>query len=58
MVLFFFFLEIVYFLTLKQSTLFANFLCYVMQFINLSNDKSVATSQLGYIPLSLQSQIC
>ena len=42
----------------KQNTLFANFLCYVMQFINLSNNKSDATSQLGYIPLSLFSQIC
>ena len=31
---------------------------YVMQFINLYNDKSEATSQLGYIPLSLFSQIC
>ena len=45
-------------LDLKQNTLFANFLCYVMQFINLYNDKSDARSQLGYIPLSLFSQIC
>ena len=45
-------------LDLKQITLFANFLCYVMQFINLYNDKSDATSQLRYIPLSLFSQIC
>ena len=48
----------VYFLTLKQNTLFANYLCYVMQFINLLNDKSDATSQLGYIPLGLFCQIC
>ena len=34
------------------------FLCYVMQFINLKKDKSEATSQLRYIPLSLFSQIC
>ena len=33
-------------------------LCNVMQFINLLNDKSDAASQLGYIPLSLFSQIC
>ena len=29
-----------------------------MQFLNLKNDKSDATSQLGYIPLSLFSEIC
>ena len=29
---------------------------YVIQFINLQNDKSDATSQLGYIPFSLFSQ--
>ena len=29
-----------------------------MQFINLYNDKSDATSQLEYIPLSFVSQIC
>ena len=34
------------------------FLCNVMQFINLLSDKSDATLQLGYIPLSLFSQIC
>ena len=34
------------------------FLSYVIQFIYLVNDKSVVTSQQGYIPLSLFSQLC
>ena len=34
------------------------YLCNVMQFIYLKNDKTDATSQLGYIPLSMFSQIC
>ena len=39
------------FKTKTHSLLF--FPSYVIQFITLSNDKSDATSQLGYIPLSL-----
>ena len=30
----------------------------VIQFINLQNDTSDATSKLGYIPIRLFSQIC
>ena len=50
MVVFCFLLRNGILLDVKQNTLFANLLFYVMQFINLSNDKSDATSQLGYIP--------
>ena len=47
----------VYFLA-KKTHIVCYFLGYVMQFMNLLNDKSGATSQLGYIPLSLYRQIC
>ena len=45
-------------LDLKQKHIVCYFFSYVTQFINLLNDKSEAISQLGYIPLSLFSQIC